>query len=150
MTPIVKFCRLHPEKDADLPLPRYMTAQAAGMDLCAAVIEPVEIAQGAIKLIPTGLAMALPSGFEAQIRPRSGLAIKHGITLINSPGTIDADYRGEIMLGLINHGPESYTIQRGDRVAQMIISQVAQPEIKEVEQLDDTERQDGGFGHTGR
>ncbi len=150
MTPIVKFCRLHPEKDADLPLPRYMTAQAAGMDLCAAVTEPVEIAQGAIKLIPTDLAMALPSGFEAQIRPRSGLAIKHGITLINSPGTIDADYRGEIMLGLINHGPESYTIQRGDRVAQMIISQVAQPEIKEVEQLDDTERQDGGFGHTGR
>ncbi len=150
MTPIVKFCRLHPEKDADLPLPRYMTAQAAGMDLCAAVIEPVEIAQGAIKLIPTGLAMALPPGFEAQIRPRSGLAIKHGITLINSPGTIDADYRGEIMLGLINHGLETYTVQRGDRVAQMIISQVIQPEIKEVEQLDDTERQDGGFGHTGR
>ncbi len=150
MTPIVKFCRLHFEKDADLPLPRYMTAQAAGMDLCAAVIEPVEIAQGAIKLIPTGLAMALPPGFEAQIRPRSGLAIKHGITLINSPGTIDADYRGEIMLGLINHGPKPYTIHRGDRVAQMIISQVVQPEIKAVEQLDDTERQDGGFGHTGR
>ena len=150
MTPIVKFCRLHFEKDADLPLPRYMTAQAAGMDLCAAVIEPVEIAQGAIKLIPTGLAMALPPGFEAQIRPRSGLAIKHGITLINSPGTIDADYRGEIMLGLINHGPKPYTIHRGDRVAQMIINQVVQPEVKEVEQLDDTERQDGGFGHTGR
>lgn len=150
MPPIVKFCRLNPERDADLPLPRYMTTQAAGMDLCAAVTEPIEIAKGEIKLIPTGIAMALPSGFEAQIRPRSGLAIKHGITLINSPGTIDADYRGEIMLGLINHGSKPYTVQRGDRVAQMIISQVVQPEIQEVEQLDDTERQDGGFGHTGR
>ena len=150
MRPVVKFCRLHPERDTDLPLPRYMTAQAAGMDLCAAVTESVEIAQGEIKLIPTGLSMALPSGFEAQIRPRSGLAIKHGVTLINSPGTIDADYRGEIMLGLINHGPEPYSIHRGDRVAQMIISQVVQPEIQEVDSLDDTERQDGGFGHTGR
>jgi len=150
MRPVVKFCRLHPDRDADLPLPRYMTTQAAGMDLHAAVVDPVEIFRGVIKMIPTGLTVALPLGFEAQIRPRSGLAIKHGITLMNSPGTIDADYRGEIMLGLINHGSEPYTIQRGDRVAQMIISDVVQPEIKEVGQLDDTERQDGGFGHTGR
>jgi len=114
MTPplIIKFCRLQPEADADIPLPRYMTPHAAGMDICAAVSEPVCLAPGDIVLIPTGFAMALPEGYEAQIRPRSGLAVKHGIGIINSPGTIDADYRGEVKIGLINHGKKPYTIKK--------------------------------------
>jgi dUTP pyrophosphatase len=147
--PTIAIKRLNPEKDADLPLPRYMTPNSAGMDLCAAVESPQTIPVGSIALIPTGLAIALPDGYEAQIRPRSGLAVKHGIGLINSPGTIDADYRGEIRIAVINLGDESYTIRRGERIAQMIIQRVYQARLKIVETLDDTERGDGGFGHTG-
>ena len=150
MTPIVKFRRLRPEQDADLPLPRYMTPQSAGMDICAAVETTATLAPGSIQLIPTGLAMAIPEGYEAQIRPRSGLAIKHGIGLINSPGTIDADYRGEVCIAVINLGQKPYTIQLGDRIAQMLIKRVYQARLQIVEQLDQTERNTGGFGHTGK
>jgi dUTP pyrophosphatase len=148
-TPAMKIRRLRPDNDADIPLPRYMTTQSAGMDVCAANPEAWVLGPGEIKLIPTGFAMALAEGFEAQIRPRSGLAIKHGITLINSPGTIDADYRGEVKIALINHGSEPFVIRRGARIAQMIIHQVHRVEFQTVDQLDATERNDGGFGHTG-
>ncbi len=147
--PAIKILRLRPENDADIPLPRYMTTQSAGMDVCAANREDWVLDPGEIRLVPTGFAMALPNGFEAQIRPRSGLAIKQGITLINSPGTIDADYRGEIKIPLINLGSNPYTIHRGDRIAQMVIHRVHQLEFQVVEQLDTTTRNDGGFGHTG-
>jgi dUTP pyrophosphatase len=148
-TPSIKISRLRPESDADIPLPRYMTAQSAGMDLCAANPEEWVLGPGEITLVPTGFAMALVEGFEAQIRPRSGLAIKHGITLVNSPGTIDADYRGEVKIALINHGPDPFVIRRGARIAQMVIHQVHQAELQIVDQLDATERNDGGFGSTG-
>ena len=127
-----------------------MTPQSAGMDICAAVTEEVLLEKGEIAMLPTGFAMALPAGYEAQIRPRSGLAVKHGIGLINSPGTIDADYRGEVMIAVINLGPRPYTFHRGDRVAQMIINRVHQAELLEVEHLDETRRNTGGFGHTGK
>jgi dUTP pyrophosphatase len=149
-SPIIKFLRLRPESDSDIALPRYMTSQSAGMDICAAVTEEVLLEQGEIAMLPTGFAMALPVGYEAQIRPRSGLAVKHGIGLINSPGTIDADYRGEVMIAVINLGPRPYTFHRGDRVAQMIINRVHQAESLEVEHLDETRRNTGGFGHTGK
>lgn len=149
MTLTIRIKRLFPEQDADIPLPRYMTDQAAGMDLCASVTQPVSIAPGAVALIPTGLAMALPEGHEAQIRPRSGLAIKHGVGVINAPGTIDADYRGEIKVGLINFSDRPYIVERGDRIAQMIIGRVYQARLETVEHLEDTPRSDGGFGHTG-
>jgi dUTP pyrophosphatase len=145
----VEFSRLRPEKDSDLPLPRYMTRQAAGMDLCAAVESDALLAPGQIALIPTGLAMALPDGYEAQIRPRSGLAVTHGIGIINSPGTIDADYRGEIKIALINFGTAAYTIRRGDRIAQMIIARVYRAQLQMVAALSETPRNAGGFGHTG-
>ncbi len=145
----VQVIRVRPEEDADLPLPRYMTAASAGLDLTAAVREPVDVEPGRITLIPTGLAVALPEGFEAQIRPRSGLALKKGLTIINAPGTIDADYRGEIGLAVVNLGPEPVTINRGDRVAQMVVTRVWQAELQLVDKLTDTERGDGGFGHTG-
>jgi len=148
-SPAVKIMRLRPESDSDIPLPRYMTAHSAGMDVCAANPDDQVLEPGKITLIPTGFAMALPEGYEAQIRPRSGLAIKHGISLINSPGTIDADYRGEIKIALINHGTRPYTIRRGARVAQMIIQRVYQAQLEIVDQLDITDRNDGGFGHTG-
>jgi dUTP pyrophosphatase len=147
--PALQLRRLHPDKDQDIPLPRYMTPDAAGMDIHAAVDKPMVLAAGDIALIPTGFAMALPSGFEAQIRPRSGLAIKHGIGLVNSPGTIDADYRGEIKIAMINHGKVPYTIHRGDRIAQMIIGRCYQVRVEEVGELGETERNGGGFGHTG-
>ena len=147
--PAIKILRLRPENDADIPLPRYMTTQSAGMDVCAANLEDWVLDPGEIRLVPTGFAMALPNGFEAQIRPRSGLAIKQGITLINSPGTIDADYRGEIKIPLINLGSKPYTIHRGARISQMVIHRVHQVEFQVVEQLDTTARNDGGFGHTG-
>jgi len=149
-SPIIKFLRLRPESDSDIALPRYMTPQSAGMDICAAVTEAVLLEKGEIAMLPTGFAMALPVGYEAQIRPRSGLAVKHGIGLINSPGTIDADYRGEVMIAVINLGPRPYTFHRGDRVAQMIINRVHQAESLEVEHLDETRRNTGGFGHTGK
>ena len=150
LAPIIKFLRLRPESDSDIALPRYMTPQSAGMDICAAVTEEVLLEKGEIAMLPTGFAMALPVGYEAQIRPRSGLAVKHGIGLINSPGTIDADYRGEVMIAVINLGPRPYTFHRGDRVAQMIINRVHQAESLEVEHLDETRRNTGGFGHTGK
>lgn len=134
----------------DLPLPRYMTRGAAGMDLYAAVNEPISILPGEIKLISTGLQVALPQGYEAQIRPRSGLALRNGISMVNTPGTIDADYRGEIGVIMINFGRESFQINRGDRIAQMIFNKVALGELTEVCDLDETERSSGGFGHTGK
>jgi len=132
-----------------LELPCYATAAAAGMDLLAAVEEAVSIPPGERFLIPTGIAIALPSGYEAQVRPRSGLAIKNGISLVNSPGTIDADYRGEIKVILINHGEESFTVSRGMRIAQMVVAPVIQATWQEVSDLEDTKRGEGGFGHTG-
>ena len=149
-SPSIDFLRLDPEKNLDIPLPRYLTAQSAGMDLCAALEEDLVLAPGRICLVPTGFAMALPDGFEAQIRPRSGLAVKHGIGIINAPGTIDADYRGEVKIALINLGQEPVTLKRGDRIAQMVIQQVYQAKLNVVSQLDDTDRSVGGFGHTGR
>jgi dUTP pyrophosphatase len=150
LQPVVKIRRLRPEEDADIPLPRYMTPDAAGMDICAAVREDTVLERGEIALLPTGLAIALPGGFEAQIRPRSGLAVRHGIGLINAPGTIDADYRGEVMIALINLGRSAYTVRRGDRIAQMVIQRVHQARLEEVPALDATDRSSGGFGHTGK
>jgi dUTP pyrophosphatase len=150
MTPIIQIMRLRPEADADVPLPRYMTPDAAGMDICAAVPHDTVLEAGQIRLLPTGFAMALPKGYEAQVRPRSGLATRHGIGMINSPGTIDSDYRGEVMIALINHGRSAYTIRRGDRIAQMVIQQVHQARLDVVDQLEPTARSSGGFGHTGR
>jgi dUTP pyrophosphatase len=148
-TPTIQFLRLRPEQDSDIPLPRYMTPQSAGMDISAAIDQDFMLEPGAISMIPTGLAMAIPDGFEAQIRPRSGLAVKHGIGLINSPGTIDADYRGEVKIAVINLGKEPHIFHRGDRIAQMIIKRVYQALVTVVEELDETSRNTGGFGHTG-
>ncbi|MEK9797295.1 MAG: dUTP diphosphatase [Alphaproteobacteria bacterium] len=134
---------------ADLELPGYETADAAGMDLRAAVKADMEIAPGARALVPTGLAIALPPGYEAQVRPRSGLALSNGISLVNSPGTIDADYRGEVGVIIINHGEETFTVTRGMRIAQMIVAPVTQAAWQEVDALPDTERGAGGFGSTG-
>jgi dUTP pyrophosphatase len=134
----------------DLSLPVKMTASAAGFDLPAAVKGPTVIEPGQIKLIPCGFAMALPPGYEAQIRPRSGLAAKHGITMINAPGTIDADYRGEVQVPLINLGQAAFTVERGMRIAQMLILPVPEARLIEVDELDATDRGAGGFGHTGR
>lgn len=135
--------------DPDLPLPRYESNSAAGMDLRASLKASVDLAPGARAIIPCGFRMALPAGFEAQIRPRSGLAAKHGISMVNAPGTIDADYRGEIMVILINLGQETFTVQRGERIAQMVIAPAPQANIREVDDLDETERGAGGFGSTG-
>jgi dUTP pyrophosphatase len=120
------------------------------MDIRAAVDPSLELLPGQIALIPTGFAMALPNGYEAQIRPRSGLAVKHGVTVVNSPGTIDADYRGEVKVGLINLGTAPYTIERGERIAQMIVQQVARAMVQEVDSLENTERSTGSFGSTGK
>jgi dUTP pyrophosphatase len=135
-----------------LALPAYQTADAAGLDLFAAVPEdsPMMLAPGKQAMVPTGLAIALPPGFEAQVRPRSGLAAKHGVTVLNSPGTIDADYRGEISVILINHGAAAFAIRRGERIAQMVIAPVVQAELIPVVALSPTERGSGGFGSTGR
>lgn len=134
----------------DLPLPAYETAGAAGMDLRAAVgPEGLTLAPGARALVPTGLAMALPEGFEAQVRPRSGLAVKFGITVLNAPGTIDADYRGEVRVPLINHGSLPFAIAHGDRIAQIVVAPVSRARLIEVEALDATGRGTGGFGSTG-
>ena len=145
----VQFMRVRPDADADLPLPRRMSGAAAGLDLCAAVSEPVEVATGERRMVPTGFAVALPVGFEGQVRPRSGLAARHGVTLLNSPGTIDADYRGEIRVILINHGDEPFRIERGARIAQLVVASVVAVEIEEVSELSGTERGSGGFGSTG-
>ena len=148
--PTIRIQRLNPERDADLALPRYMTAGAAGMDIGAAVQDPLTIAPMQIRLVPTGFAVALPEGYEAQIRPRSGLAVKHGITVVNAPGTIDADYRGEVRVALINLGGRPYILERGERMAQMVIQRVCRPALEEVAQLPTSQRADGGFGHTGK
>jgi dUTP pyrophosphatase len=148
--PCIKILCLRPELDSDIPLPCYMTPNAAGMDICAAIETEIVLEKGAVALIPTGFAVAIPKGFEIQIRPRSGLAVNHGIGIINSPGTIDADYRGEIKIAVINLGEKNYTFHRGDRIAQMVVKKVYQAELKVVKQLDETDRNSGGFGHTGR
>lgn len=150
MSPTVPITRLpHAE---GLPLPTYETAQAAGMDLRAAVPddEPLTLRPGSRFPVPTGLAFALPPGFEGQVRPRSGLAFKHGVTCLNAPGTVDADYRGEVKVILINHGEEDFVIRRGERIAQLVIAPVVQAVWAEVETLDETVRGAGGFGSTGR
>jgi dUTP pyrophosphatase len=135
-----------------LPLPAYQSTHAAGLDLLAAVPEsaPLVLAPGKHAMVPTGLAIALPDGFEAQVRSRSGLAAKHGVTVLNSPGTIDADYRGEIQVILINHGSEPFTIRRGERIAQMVMAPVVQAKLVAVAELSATDRGTGGFGSTGR
>jgi dUTP pyrophosphatase len=148
-TLVLQLKRLHPERDGDIPLPRYMTPHAAGMDICAAIDDSLTLPSGSITLVPTGFAMALPDGYEAQVRPRSGLAVKHGVTVINSPGTIDSDYRGEVKVGLINLGSTPYTLRRGERIAQMVIQRVALAQIRVVVELDETQRNGGGFGSTG-
>ena len=149
MSPEIAVTRL--AHGSDLPLPAYESAHAAGMDLRAAVPadEPLTLRQGDRHAVPTGLAMAIPPGFEGQVRPRSGLALRHGVTCLNSPGTIDADYRGEVKVLLINHGPEPFVVRRGDRIAQLLISPVVQASWREVESLDETQRGAGGFGSTG-
>jgi len=133
----------------ELPLPAYATDHAAGLDLLAAVSERLEIAPGQRQLVPTGISIALPAGYEAQIRPRSGLALKHGVTLLNSPGTIDADYRGEIGVILINHGTATFTVARGDRIAQLVVAPVSRLAWQEVAELPASTRGIGGFGSTG-
>jgi dUTP pyrophosphatase len=133
-----------------IALPTYETDGSAGMDLRAAISESITVAPGARALVPTGIRIALPVGTEAQVRPRSGLAIRNGISMVNSPGTIDADYRGEIQVILINHGHEDFTINRGDRIAQLVIAPVLRAEWQPVDSLDETDRGEGGFGHTGR
>lgn len=137
------------EHAVGLPLPKYETSLSAGMDLAAALEEALELGPGDRILVPTGLSIALPPGYEAQVRPRSGLAVKHGVTVINSPGTIDADYRGEIKVALVNHGKEPFTIERGMRVAQMVVEKHEHIEWEVVKDLDETERGEGGFGSTG-
>lgn len=131
------------------PLPQYATPQSAGMDLRANIDEPITLAPLERKLVPTGLFMALPAGYEAQVRPRSGLALKKGVTVLNTPGTIDADYRGEIGVILINLSSEPFVVEDGERIAQMVIAKHEQPELVVVESLDETERGAGGFGHSG-
>ncbi len=143
----LKFKRLG--NNRDLPMPVYETDGSSGMDIRASVDEPVILKPGEIRLIPTGLSVSIPAGYEGQIRPRSGLALKHGIGMVNSPGTIDSDYRGEIGIIIINWGAGPFTIRRGDRIAQMVITRVRRAEILEVEDLSSTDRGDGGFGHSG-
>jgi len=135
---------------ADVPLPAYQTTHSAALDIHAAVTETVTLEPGAIALIPTGFALAVPEGYEAQIRPRSGIAAKYGITAINSPGTIDADYRGEVKIALINHGAEPFEITRGMRIAQMLIAPAPKVVWQETDELPETKRGSGGFGHTGQ
>ncbi len=138
------------ETTRDVPLPAYATEGSAGMDVCAAVEADLVLKAGTTALVPTGFAIALPAGYEAQIRPRSGLAIKHEIGIMNSPGTIDADYRGEVKVVLTNFGAADFVVHRGDRVAQMVIARYARVEWSETGSLDETNRGAGGFGHTGR
>ncbi|MCX7984423.1 MAG: dUTP diphosphatase [Bacteroidetes bacterium] len=144
----VNIIRLRPEDD-DIPFPLYATEGSAGMDICAAVQSELTIGPGETVLVPTGFAIELPIGYEAQIRPRSGLAIKHQIGILNSPGTIDSDYRGEVKIILTNFGKNPYTIRRGDRIAQMVVSRFSRVEWNEVKELTESTRGTGGFGHSG-
>ena len=153
MKPRVRVWRIRGERDADLPLPQRKTPGSAGFDLAAAVETELEIPPGARVAVPTGLCLAIPPGYEGQVRPRSGLALEHGVTLINAPGTIDSDYRGELQVLLWNAGDKSFQVRRGDRVGQLIIAAVAEAELELVEtreELGATARGSGGFGHTGR
>jgi len=134
----------------DLPPPAYMSDLAAGLDLRAAVSSELTLAPGEFALVPTGIRIAVPPGYEGQVRPRSGLAAQHGISVVNAPGTIDADYRGEVCVVLINHGKVPFVVRRGDRIAQLVVCPVARAQIELTDGLDDTERGAGGFGHTGR
>ena len=143
---VVKFLRLRPQA---IP-PVYMTEHAAGMDLHAALSDPLRLEPGARALVPTGLAIELPQGYEGQVRPRSGLALREGITLLNSPGTIDGDYRGEVGVILVNHGRQAVTIRPGDRIAQLVVAPVVRVRLLEVEDLAPSRRSSGGFGHTGK
>ena len=138
-----------PPEEQDIHLPSYETIGSAGMDVEAAVRKPLTVSPGEIVLVPTGFGVALPPGFELQVRPRSGLAVKHGITLINSPGTIDSDYRGEIKIALVNHGRANFKVRRGDRIAQLVAAPVTRADFEIAVELDVTERGAGGFGHTG-
>lgn len=145
--PIIKCIQLPHAKD--LPLPTYQTQGAAGMDVRVALTKDITLAPGERALVPTGIIMAIPQGYEVQIRPRSGLAIKHGITMANSPGTIDSDFRGEIHLIVINHGQQAFTVKHGDRMAQMVVQKIHQAELVQMRDLDQTDRGHGGFGSTG-
>lgn len=145
--PIIKCIQLPHAKH--LPLPSYQTHGAAGMDVRVALTKEITLAPGERALVPTGLIMAIPQGYEVQIRPRSGLAIKHGITMVNSPGTIDSDFRGEIQLIVINHGQQAFTVKHGDRMAQMVVQKIHQAEIVQTNEVDQTQRGHGGFGSTG-
>ena len=145
---LIKVKRL--ESNSDIPLPGYESEGSSGLDIRASVTETVLLKPGEIKLIPTGLAVSVPPGYEAQVRPRSGLALHHGIGMVNSPGTIDSDYRGEIGIVMINWGTGPFVIRRGDRIAQMVVSKVYRADLVEVDDLDVTPRGEGGFGHTGR
>jgi len=137
------------EKSGDLPLPSYETDGAAGMDVCAGLDVDYLLEPGERTLVPTGLAVAIPKGYEIQVRPRSGLAVRHGVTILNAPGTIDSDYRGEVKIALVNLGREPYLIKRGDRIAQLVVAPVVTASLQVQEQLEPTRRGNGGFGHTG-
>jgi dUTP pyrophosphatase len=141
--------RLHPLRDSDLPLPRYMTAGAAGADVVAAIDAPLVLGPMARIAVPTGLALAIPAGYEVQVRPRSGLALQQGLTVLNAPGTIDSDYRGEVRVLLVNLSSQAVTIQRGDRIAQFVVAAVVQAGFSAAVTLTTTDRADGGFGSTG-
>ncbi len=145
----VKVLQVRPNQNREIMLPRYMTELSSGMDLFAALEEEVTLAPGERKLIPTGIALAIPAGYEGQVRPRSGLALRNGITLVNTPGTIDADYRGEVGVLLINLGQQSFRVKPGDRIAQLVIAPVCRAALEWAEDLDETTRNGGGFGHTG-
>jgi len=149
IAPKIKFCWLNPERDRQLALPGYHSDLAAGMDIRAALVESITISPMERVVIPSGFSVEIPPGFELQVRPRSGMAITHGVTVINSPGTIDADYRGEVKVGLINLSNADFQVNRGDRIAQLVMAPVCQAVIEEADELSVTSRQDGGFGHTG-
>ncbi len=146
---VINFKWLSREAGRDLNIPAYRSAEAAGMDVCAALVEDTTVHPGDIVLVPTGLAIEIPAGYEVQVRPRSGLAVKHGITVVNAPGTIDSDYRGEVKIGLINLSRTAFTIRRGDRIAQLVVAPVVRAHLKEVDDLSPSTRNTGGFGHTG-
>jgi len=145
----LKICWIHPDKCQGLSLPKYQSDLASGMDVEAAIDASFCLEPGTIHLFATGLQLAIPPGFEIQVRPRSGLAVKHGVTVINSPGTIDADYRGEVRVALVNLGRAAFTVNRGDRIAQLVLAPVVQAQLELVPELDETTRGEGGFGHTG-
>jgi len=145
----IKFKRLRKELN-HIPLPSYATKGSAGMDIYAAIKKPIKLAQGAIEMVPTNISVEIPEGYEIQVRPRSGLAAKHGIGILNSPGTIDSDYRGEIKIIMINFGKEDFEIQPAERIAQLVVSKVYTAKFIETKELNNTSRGEGGFGHTGR